>query len=191
MRVLLSLIFIGLSFSAHGLTEDQCAIVLERAHAMTTEPIYYDGSYVKIPYPDGDVPSDIGVCTDVVVRSLRTIGLDLQKLVHESMVADYAPYKGLYGSKSPDTNIDHRRVLNLRVYFSKHHSEIPVTAVAEDYKPCDLVTWNLDKGLKHIGIVSDKKTADGRPLILHHILQFPSENDVLFYWPITGHYRID
>lgn len=180
------------SQAASALTSEQCTQVIAKAREMTTQKIVYDGSYVKIPYPNGDVPSDIGVCTDMVIRSLRTVGTDLQQTVFEHITANKSLYKGLYGSKLGDTNIDHRRVLNLRVYFSQTATELPVTAVSSDYKPCDLVTWNLPKGFKHIGIISDKTNDDGTPLIIHHIFKYPTEDDLLFVpeWTITGHYRL-
>lgn len=185
--------FFGSFSNAFALDGENCSKVLARAREMTTQKIVYDGSYFKIPFPNGDVPSDIGVCTDLVVRSLRTIGMDLQQLVFDHVSANKKLYKGLYGSKLPDPNIDHRRVLNLRVFFAGTETELPLSKVATDYKPCDLVTWNLPKGMKHIGIVSDRVSAGGVPLILHHIFKYPTEDDVLFHedLTITGHYSVD
>ncbi|MCW5213054.1 DUF1287 domain-containing protein, partial [Desulfobulbus sp. TB] len=123
--------------------------VIER----TTHQVTYDGRYLKIAYPGGDVPDTIGVCTDVVIRSYRKIGIDLQKEVHEDMRANFSAYPKNWGLKRPDTNIDHRRVPNLQIFFLRHGKELPVTKNAQDYKAGELVTWMLPGNLPHIGIV--------------------------------------
>lgn len=181
------------SDSACALSAESCAQVIAKAREMTTQEIVYNGAYFKIPYPNGDVPENIGVCTDMVIRSLRTVGIDLQQTVHEHVTANFKLYKKLYSSKAPDSNIDHRRVLNLRVFFSHTETELPITTVAQDYQPCDLVAWDLPKGFKHIGIISDKMASDGTPLIIHHIFKYPTEDNLLFVpdWKITGHYRLN
>lgn len=177
-----------LSSHAGNFTEAFVRAAIER----TAHVVRYDGRYIAISYPNGDVPSDIGVCTDVVIRTYREIGVDLQKLVHEDMTANFTlyPSKRIWGLSSPDSNIDHRRVPNLRVFFTRHGKVIPVTDDARDYAPGDLVTWMLPGNLPHIGIVTDKKRFwSGNPLIVHNIGAGPSLDDMLFSYPITGHYR--
>ncbi|MEH6450806.1 MAG: DUF1287 domain-containing protein [Oleispira sp.] len=154
--------------------------------------VVYDGSYISIPYPNGDVPSNIGVCTDVVIRSYRKSGYDLQKLVHEDMKASFSSYpsKRIWGLNSTDKNIDHRRVPNLQTFFSRNGSSLPVTMEKSDYKPGDLVTWMVNGRLPHIGIVTDKVSfKTGNPLIVHNIGSGPELEDMLFKYPITGHYK--
>jgi uncharacterized protein YijF (DUF1287 family) len=150
----------------------------------------YDGSYRRIDYPNGDVPDSIGVCTDLVVRAYRGVGLDLQQLVHEDMRDNFAEYPTIWGLTRPDTNIDHRRVPNLQTFFSRHGTVLPRSASATDYRPGDLVTWMLPGNLPHIGIVAERRSNDGqRPLIVHNIGAGPALDDILFEYEITGHYR--
>ncbi len=152
----------------------------------------FDKSYRVIGYPMGDVPPTTGVCADVVVRAYRAIGIDLQKLVHEDMRRKFSAYPRIWGLRAPDSNIDHRRVANLRVFFARHGKSLKITDDAKDYKPGDLVTWNLvSKGsLPHIGIVTERRTADGaRPLIMHNAGGGQVFQDLLFAFKITGHYR--
>lgn len=148
----------------------------------------YDPSYLSLNYPGGDVPREQGVCTDMVIRSLRSVGLDLQKLVHEDM-AKYN-YPKIYNQDKPDRNIDHRRVPNLMKYFSHEHLNLPITEDINDYQAADIVAYDLGQGVTHIGVVSDRKNNSGRPLLIHHISQRPREEDVLFDWKIIGHYRL-
>lgn len=148
----------------------------------------YDGSYVRLDYPGGDVPLHTGVCTDVLVRAYRELGIDLQQRVHEDMRRAFAEYPRHWGLRGPDRNIDHRRVPNLQAYFRRHGSVLPVSTRAEDYQPGDIVSWRLDSGLPHIGIVSDR-SQDGRPLIIHNIGGGVREEDTLFDHVITGRYR--
>lgn len=151
---------------------------------------YYDPAYVRLAYPGGDVAADRGVCTDVVIRALRSQGLDLQREVHEDMRADFAAYPSIWRATSTDRNIDHRRVPNLRRWFERRRWSLPLSERAADYRPGDLVTWELDGGLPHIGIVSERRSRDRqRPLILHNIARGTQEDDVLFDYPITGQYR--
>ncbi len=150
----------------------------------------YDPAYVSLKYPGGDVPLERGVCTDVIVRALRTaFSADLQKLVHEDMAAHFSAYPKMWKLKQPDKNIDHRRVLNLQKFFERRGLKLAVTQEAADYQPGDLVTCTVPPNLPHIMIVSDKKTADGRPLIIHNIGWGAQEEDRLFTYPLTGHYR--
>ena len=154
--------------------------------------VRYDSAYVSISYPGGDVPADTGVCTDEIIRIYRVLGIDLQKEVHEDMVNNLSayPHKWKWLTTHTDTNIDHRRVPNLMVFFSRHGESLAVSLRANDYAPGDLVTWELSNGAPHIGILVDTKSAlTGRYLIVHNIGQGPKMEDVLFDWKITGHYR--
>lgn len=151
----------------------------------------YDPAYVTIGYPGGDVPSERGVCTDVVVRAFRKgLGIDLQKRVHEDMRRNFAAYPKLWGLNKPDRNIDHRRVPNLATYFRRQGAGLAISADARDYRPGDIVTQVLPGRLAHIVIVSDRPSADGqRPLAIHNIGAGARLEDVLFAFDITGHYR--
>jgi uncharacterized protein len=168
--------------------------VLERlvaaAVARTSHTVEYDPSYFKLDYPNGDVPEGKGVCTDEVIRSYRALGIDLQKEVHEDMAANFSRYPTKFGLATTDTNIDHRRVPNLRVFFERKGKSLAVTNEATDYRPGDIVTWDLNASQTHIGIVVDAPSATpGRYMIMHNIGQGPKIEDVLFGWKITGHYR--
>lgn len=158
----------------------------------TKQDVRYDGSYFSIPYPGGDVPPDIGVCTDVIIRSYRALGSDLQLLVHEDMAENFHlyPSKRIWGLKSTDPNIDHRRVPNLQVFFSRHGDKLPITSDKQDYVSGDIVTWMLPGNLPHIGIVTNKNSPiTGNPFIAHNIGAGPELDDMLFRYEITGHYR--
>ena len=160
----------------------------ERTHHI----VRYDPAYIRIPYPGGDVPQDTGVCTDEVIRSYRAVGIDLQKEVHEDMEKSFSAYprQRRWLSPRPDTNIDHRRVPNLMVFFSRNGDSLAITQDPANYSPGDIVTWDLGGGVAHIGIVVDEISAlGGRHLIVHNIGQGPRREDVLFAWKITGHYR--
>lgn len=157
---------------------------------LTNQKVTYDPSYFSIDYPNGDVPSDKGVCTDVVIRAYRKIGIDLQKEVHEDMKANFNSYPKIWGLKSTDKNIDHRRVPNLMTFFKRKGAEKPITDKAIDYKPGDIVCWNLGGAITHIGIVVDKKSKDGDwNLIVHNIGDGQVLEDCLFVYKIIGHYR--
>src|SRR5262249_20763009 len=152
---------------------------IERTH----HTVRYDPAYVKIAYPNGDVPADTGVCTDEIIRSYRAVGVDLQKEVHEDMAANFAAYprKWRWQLWGTDTNIDHRRVPNLMVFFSRKGEVLTTSTRAEDYSPGDLVTWDLGGNVPHIGIVVDAKSPQsGRYMIVHNIGQGPKMEDVLF-----------
>lgn len=162
------------------------AAAIERTH----HSVRYVSGYVRMGYPGGDVPPDTGVCTDEIIRSYRAVGVDLQKEVHEDMLRNFAAYPNRWGRTHPDSNIDHRRVPNLMVFFERKGETLPITARAEDYAPGDLVTWDLGRGVPHIGIVVDQKSrGSGRSMIVHNIGEGPKMEDVLFSWKITGHYR--
>ena len=165
---------------------------IKAALERTKYHITYDGSYHAIKYPGGDVPSNIGVCTDVVIRSYRKTGVDLQELLHKDMKKNFSlyPSKKMWGLSRPDTNIDHRRVPNLQVFFIRNGQKLRPTKKAQDYTPGDLVTWMLPGNLPHIGIVTDQYNKNtGNPMIVHNIGQGPELEDMLFSYPITGHYR--
>ena len=151
----------------------------------------YDRSYVRLDYPGGDVSIEKGVCTDVVVRALRdALDMDLQKLVHEDMTAAFSEYPEIWGLRKPDPNIDHRRVPNLRRYFQRAGYSIAVSKDKRDYLPGDLVTCAVGGNRPHIMIVSDRKSSEGIPLVIHNIGGGTKEEAQLFYFPLTGHYRI-
>ena len=163
----------------------------EAAVGRTSQQVRYDPTYFRIPYPGGDVPAEVGVCTDEVIRSYRAVGVDLQKEVHEDMAANFSAYPRKWGLRKPDTNIDHRRVPNLMVFFDRKGAALPVTQDARDYKPGDVVTWDLGGGLTHIGLVVGvpSEADEGRMQVVHNIGAGPRMEDVLFAWKITGHYR--
>jgi uncharacterized protein len=164
------------------------AAAIERTH----HSVRYVSSYVRIPYPGGDVPADTGVCTDEIIRSYRALGIDLQKEVHEDMAQNFDAYpnKRRWMLAHTDSNIDHRRVPNLMVFFSRKGEVLPITNRGDDYAPGEIVTWDLGGGVPHIGIVVDHKSAQtGRYMVVHNIGQGPKMEDVLFSWKITGHYR--
>lgn len=157
---------------------------------LTFDRVKYDPSYFVIAYPNGDVPADKGVCTDVIIRAYRKMGIDLQKKVHEDMVANFSIYPKDWGLKKPDKNIDHRRVPNLRTFFTRHGKLLTPTSNPDDYKPGDIVTWDLGKGIGHIGIVTRKRSDDNkRNLIVHNIGNGQEISDCLFAYRITGHYQ--
>jgi len=157
----------------------------------TQHSVTYDGSYRTLAYPGGDVPDNIGVCTDVVIRAYRSgLGIDLQKMVHEDMVQAFDKYPEIWSLSRPDRNIDHRRVPNLETFFTRHGLSLPVTQDPDDYAPGHLVTWRLPGNLPHIGVVTDRRSGDGRrPLVAHNIGRGPQLEDMLFAYPISGHFR--
>jgi len=170
-------------------------LLVKAARDRLKASVVYDGRYVGLDYPGGDVPATMGVCTDVVIRSYRKAhGFDLQKAVHEDIKANFSKYPTTWGHQRPDKNIDHRRVPNLEVWFTRAGHAVPLTHSATDYRPGDIVSWRLDgrsgeDGLPHIGIVSDRRGRDGTPLIIHNIGRGPEESNMLFDHTITGHFR--
>lgn len=151
----------------------------------------YDPAYVSLSYPKGDLPRHTGVCTDVVIRALRDAhGIDLQEQVHRDMKANFASYPKNWGLKRPDPNIDHRRVPNLRRYFERQGASLPISSEITAYQAGDIVSWNLPGNLTHIGVVSQANAADGTPLIIHNIGRGTREENILFTFEITGHYRM-
>lgn len=179
-------------FSAFGLALGQNNFsrnLSEAAIELTTQDVAYDPSYFSIAYPNGDIPSNKGVCTDVIIRAYRILGTDLQKEVHEDMKANFSKYPKNWGLSHTDKNIDHRRVPNLMVFFSRHGMVKPITNNSTDYLPGDIVCWNLGGGTTHIGLVVKKKSIDGtRYLIVHNIGGGQVLADCLFDYKIIGHY---
>ena len=160
------------------------------AISLTKNAVVYDPTYFKIAYPMGDVPAGKGVCTDVVIRAYRKLNIDLQRLVHEDMVLNFNIYPNRWGLKRTDTNIDHRRVPNLMVFFNRFGKSLPRTLVPTDYHTGDIVCWDLGGGITHIGIVIENRSKDGkRHLIVHNIGGGQVMEDCLFNWKIIGHYR--
>lgn len=191
---LASLLSLFLSVSAYA-ENDPMSLAMSLAEAAverTHHTVEYDGAYRSIPFPMGDVPDDRGVCTDLVIRAYRAVGLDLQELVHEDMAEhfDVYPSKRIWGLTRPDSNIDHRRVPNLQRFFSRQGRSLPPSRNLEDYRAGDVVTWMLPGNLPHIGIVTQHRDPrSGNPLIAHNIGAGPALEDSLFAFPITGHYR--
>lgn len=154
--------------------------------------VVYTPDYISIKYPNGDVPAKTGVCTDVVIRAYRKLGIDLQKEVHEEMMKNFSLYPNLkkWGMKKTDTNIDHRRVPNLEVFFARKGEKLAVTDKASDYKTGELVTWMINDKLPHIGIITNKKSPDGkRFMIVHNVGSGQVLEDCLFSWKIVGHFK--
>lgn len=162
----------------------------DSAISLTNDQVRYDPAYFSISYPNGDIPSDKGVCTDVIIRAYRKVGIDLQKEVHEDMVAKFSLYPKIWGLSSTDKNIDHRRVPNLMTFFERHGEVLPITDNADDYSSGDIVCWNLGGAITHIGIVVNKRSDNQkRNLIVHNIGAGQVLQDCLFDFKIIGHYR--
>lgn len=154
--------------------------------------IVYDPSYIRIKYPNGDVSPTKGVCTDVIIRTYRKLGIDLQKEVHEDMKANFSKYPNLkkWGMRGTDTNIDHRRVPNLNTFFERKGQKLPVSTNASDYNTGDIISWMINGKLPHIGIVTNKKSADGKiNLIVHNVGGGQVLANCLFDYEIVGHYK--
>ncbi|MFQ9315054.1 DUF1287 domain-containing protein [Dysgonomonas sp. Marseille-Q5470] len=190
MRISLTILFtfiISVGISAQE--TDFYKRLSNAAIELTKDKVVYDPRYYTIPYPNGDVPADKGVCTDVIIRAYRKLGMDLQKKIHEDMKANFSKYPKKWGMKSTDKNIDHRRVPNQATFFSRFGSVKKISDKAEDYIVGDIVTWDLGGGITHIGIVTDRMSADKkRPLIVHNIGQGQVLQDCLFSYKVTGHY---
>lgn len=181
-----------LSFSLQGLAERNSEFarkLVQAALERTHHQVIYDGSYQRLAYPMGDVAPDRGVCTDVVIRSYRSLDIDLQQRVHEDMKSHFEDYPSLWGLKQADSNIDHRRVPNLQHFFNRHGEVLEISEQTNVYLPGDLVTWVVAGNLPHIGIVTDIMAGSGNPMIVHNIGSGPRLEDMLFEYPITGHYR--
>jgi len=164
----------------------------DAAFELTKQKVTYDPGYYKIDYPNGDIPANKGVCTDVVIRAYRKLGIDLQKELHEDIKANFSKYPHEWGLSGPDRNIDHRRVPNLMVFFERNGHVKPITNKSGDYLPGDIVCWDLGGGITHIGLVVGKKSADGiRNLIVHNIGGGQVLADCLFGFKIIGHYSYE
>lgn len=187
----LAIILILLLFNAHGQRSFPDRLS-DAALELTKQTVIYDPSYYTIPFPNGDIPSGRGVCSDVVIRAYRKLGIDLQKEVHEDMKANFRLYPKNWGLSKPDKNIDHRRVPNLMTFFERHGLTKPITKNPEEYLPGDIVCWDLGGGVTHIGIVVGKKSSDNkRNLIVHNIGGGQLLADCLFDYEITGHYSYE
>jgi len=190
MRTLILVIFIFKITIAFNQTAIESEQFVDCTIDLTNDKVTYDPSYYSISYPNGDVPANKGVCTDVIIRAYRKVGVDLQKAVHLDMKQNFADYPKIWGLKSIDKNIDHRRVPNLMTFFKRHNAEKAISKNAADYLPGDIVCWNLGGAITHIGIVINQKSTDGlRPLIVHNIAAGQVIEDFLFKYKIIGHYR--
>ena len=188
MKHLLSIPLILLSLSSYSQSFNEK--LSKAAIELTKQEVTYDPSYFSIPYPNGDIPSDKGVCTDVVIRAYRSLGIDLQKEVHEDMKSNFSIYPTIWGLNSTDRNIDHRRVPNLMKFFERKGVKMSLSTKAEDYQPGDIVCWNLGGAITHIGLVVDKKSFDGkRHMIVHNIGGGQVLQDCLFDYRIIGHFQ--
>ncbi|MCX7554320.1 DUF1287 domain-containing protein [Marinicella sp. S1101] len=188
MRVFISGLFYLVLLTFNGLSIANPLV--DAAKDRLKHVVIYDGSYQSIAYPMGDVAANKGVCTDVIIRSYRALGIDLQQLVHEDMDKHFGLYPKIWGLNKPDSNIDHRRVPNLEVFFKRFGVALPITQNPRDYQPGDIVSWRLSGNNRpHIGIVSDQKAASGNYEIIHNIGWGVRSEDMLFKHPITGHYR--
>ena len=186
----LFLLFIFIANLATAQNQISPEKISKAALELTQQSVVYDGSYYSMPYPNGDVPEGIGVCTDVVIRTYRANGLDLQKEVHEDMSTNFNLYPNKWGLTRPDSNIDHRRVPNLMVYLERQDAKRPISNKGEDYLPGDIVAWDLGGGTTHIGVVVDITSADKkRYQIVHNIGSGQILEDCLFDYEIIGHYR--
>lgn len=186
-----SLIFIIFLFSCFYCSAQESfnLRLSDAAFALTSQKVVYDPSYFTISYPNGDIPAGKGVCTDVVIRAYRILGIDLQKEVHEDMKANFGKYPKKWGLTHTDKNIDHRRVLNLMVFFERKGQVKPKSKISAEYKPGDIVCWDLGGGITHIGLVVNNRSTDGlRPLIVHNIGGGQVLADCLFEYKIIGHY---
>jgi uncharacterized protein len=162
----------------------------DSAVTLTKQNVRYDASYFQLKYPNGDVPADVGVCTDVIVRAYRKLGIDLQRLVHEDMKNNFKLYPRHWRLPAPDKNIDHRRVPNLMTFFGRKGTVHKLSDSPRDYQPGDIVCWNLGGGITHIGLVTRVKATGGqRYLMLHNIGNGQVTEDCLFSYKIIGHYR--
>lgn len=180
-------LMVAISFACR---KSSARTLAEATELLTYQDVVYDASYYSIPYPNGDVPADRGVCADVVIRAYRLLGIDLQKEVHEDMADNFSEYPNNWGLTRPDKNIDHRRVPNLMTFFAKHGETKAITYNPADYVPGDIVCWMVGGSRPHIGIVANEKSFDGvRYQIVHNIGSGQVMEDRLFDFQIIGHYR--
>tara|TARA_B100001027_G_C16260309_1_gene329062 strand:+ start:1795 stop:2394 length:600 start_codon:yes stop_codon:yes gene_type:complete len=185
--ILSILLFGNTIFSQESFSSEN---ISNAAIELTKDEVIYDGSYYSIPYPNGDVPDGIGVCTDVIIRTYRSLGFDLQKEIHEDMNNNFDLYPKIWGLKKPDKNIDHRRVPNQMTYFKRQGSSLTISNDSKNYLPGDIVAWDLGGGTTHIGIVVNKKSQfSDSYMIVHNIGAGQNIDDCLFDFKIIGHYR--
>lgn len=178
-----------ITLASAGLCHAADLRLVEAAKSQIGVTLRYDPSYQRLAYPNGDVPLERGVCTDVVIRAYRKLGVDLQVLVHRDIATAWNVYPRSWGHKGPDRNIDHRRVPNLTTFFTRHGSALKPSGDARAYLPGDIVTWSVPPSLPHIGIVADRVSPAGVPLVIHNIGAGTQMEDRLFAFPITGHFR--
>jgi uncharacterized protein len=188
--ILLSILFV-FWFISNAFSQNVFGEALaDSALVLTHQNVRYDPTYFKISYPNGDVPSGKGVCTDVIIRAYRKLNIDLQKEVHEDIKTNFNKYPQNWGLKEPDKNIDHRRVPNLMTFFTRHGIVKVISSNPGDYIPGDIVCWDLGGGVTHIGIVANLKSPDRRRfLIIHNIGGGQVLEDCLFNYKIIGHYQ--
>ena len=193
MNKIIKLVFVFFVLTNITSAQEKFYIKLaDSAYTLTKDNVQYDPSYFSISYPNGDVPKEKGVCTDVIIRAYRKLNIDLQKEVHEDMRSNFSKYPKIWGLQKTDKNIDHRRVPNLMVFFKRFGETKSISNKSEDYKPGDIVCWNLGGAITHIGIVSTKKSSDEkRYLIVHNIGAGQVLQDCLFDYKIIGHYRYE
>ncbi len=184
--------FTAICLLAVGVVRADAADVVSAARRQVGVTVHYDPAYRTLAYPNGDLPPERGVCTDVVIRALRVArGLDLQAAVHEDIRAHTAAYPlRRWRASRPDASIDHRRVPNLMVYFARQGYGQPRSAAAGDYLPGDIVAWDLGRGILHVGIITDRKAVTGAPFVVHNIGAGTREEDILFRFDVVGHYRL-
>ncbi len=186
MKIRILILFLIISYLGFSQSKYKLS---NAALTLTEQNVTYDPSYFSINYPNGDIPSNKGVCTDVIIRAYRFIGIDLQKEVHEDMKTNFSVYPKNWGLKNTDKNIDHRRVPNLMKFFERKGTIKVKSTNPSDYESGDIVCWSLSGGITHIGIVIDKKSTDGiRNLIVHNIGAGQVIQDCLFNFKIIGHY---
>ena len=190
LLTLLTLLFLLTACFDDSVEKTPIPPIVKSARTQIGKTLFYDPSYLKLSYPNGDISISKGVCTDVVIRALRdSKKIDLQKEVHEDMKKAFKTYPKIWGAKGTDKNIDHRRVPNLKHYFKRKGYALKVTKNPKDYKAGDIVTCKVS-GRPHIMIVSSRQTKEGVPYIIHNIGYGTRENDDLFTYPLDGHYRV-
>ncbi len=185
-----ALVAVAVAAVAHAAPPTPATTLINAARTLASANTTYEPSYRQLAYPAGDPPADVGVCTDLVVRAYRALGVDLQVLVHEDMTKRFSDYHTRKKQTRPDPNIDHRRVRRLVTFFDRHAVSLGRTLDAK-WQPGDIVIFDLydNGGFSHIGIISDRRAPSGRPLVFHHFPPYPAEEDCLDDWTISGHYR--
>jgi uncharacterized protein YijF (DUF1287 family) len=162
--------------------------ILLGARKLVLNHAKYTEGYYQLPYPNGDVPRDVGVCSDTIVRAYRNAGIDLQRRVAEDIRAAPAAYRSV---RKPDASIDHRRVKNLLVWFQRH---VPQVRDASS-RPGDVVfldTFPDRPGPDHVGIISDRTAPSGRPYVINNwtVGYSEGEMDLLPAVPVTHRFRL-